>query len=35
LLAPLRPHHILGQREMMARYHAYARHEFLLRRGRN
>jgi uncharacterized protein YcbK (DUF882 family) len=28
------PHHILSQRELMRRYHAYARHEFLLRRGK-
>ncbi len=33
LLGKLPPHHILTEQEMMRRYHAYARHEFLLREG--
>jgi uncharacterized protein YcbK (DUF882 family) len=28
------PHRILSYRDMMRRYHAYARHEFLLRKGK-
>jgi uncharacterized protein YcbK (DUF882 family) len=28
------PHHILTHRELMRRYHAYARREFMLRRGK-
>jgi uncharacterized protein YcbK (DUF882 family) len=35
LLAPPRPGHILSTRERLARSHAQARHEFLLRKGKS